>query len=77
MMSSSSLIMFIWHHAFSSYGPLFLKLHHLKQYPLSKSNTFDQKFMKHGHIAKYHDVFFKFGNGPYRTMLSVVMVLCL
>ena len=33
--------------------------------------------MKLGHIVKYHDVFFKFDNGPYRTMLSVVMALCL
>ena len=32
--------------------------------------------MKLGHIVKYHDVFFKFDNGPYRTMLSVVMALC-
>ena len=40
-----------------------------KRRPLSKSNTFDQNFMKLGH----HDVFFKFDNGPYRTMLSVVM----
>ena len=42
----------------------------------SKSNTFDQNFMKLGHIVKYHDVFFKFDNGPYHTMLSVVMALC-
>ena len=41
-----------------------------------KSNGFDQNFMKLGHIVKYHDVFFKFGNGPYRTMLSAVMALC-
>ena len=33
--------------------------------------------MKLGHIVKYRDVFFKFDNGPYRTMLSVVMALCL
>ena len=32
--------------------------------------------MKLGHIVKYHIVFFKFDNGPYRTMLSVVMALC-
>ena len=48
-----------------------------KRRPLSKSNTFDQNFMKLGHIVLYHDVFFKFDNGPYRTMLSVVMALCL
>ena len=45
--------------------------------PLSKSNTFDPNFMKLGHIVKYHNVFFKFDNGPYRTRLSVVMALCL
>ena len=44
--------------------------------PLSKSNTFDQNFIKLGHIVKYHDVF-KFDNGAYRTWLSVVMALCL
>ena len=33
--------------------------------------------MKLGHIVEYHDVFFKFDNGPYRTMLSAVMALCL
>ena len=48
-----------------------------KRRPLSNWNTFDQNFMKLGHIVKYHDVFFKFDNGPYRTMLSVVMVLSL
>ena len=45
--------------------------------PLPKSNTFDQNFMKLGHTVVYHDVFFKFDNGPYRTRLSVVMALCL
>ena len=44
---------------------------------LSKSNTFGQNFMKLGHIVQYLDVFFKFDNGPYRTMLSEVMALCL
>ena len=44
-------------------APLFMKIHHLKRCPLSKSNTFDQNFMKLDHIAKYHDVFFKFDNG--------------
>ena len=33
--------------------------------------------MKLGHIVKYHDVFFKFDNGPYPTRLSRVMALCL
>ena len=36
-----------------------------------------QNFMNLGHIVKYCDVFFKFDNGPYRTMLTVVMALCL
>ena len=44
---------------------------------LSKLYTFDQNFMKLGHIVKYHYVFFKFDNGPYRNMLSVVMGLSL
>ena len=44
--------------------------------PLSKSNNFYQNFMKLGHIVYYHDVFFKFDNGPYGTMPSVVMALC-
>ena len=43
----------------------------------SKSNSFDQNFMKLCHIFLYHDVFDKFDNGPYRTILSVVMALCL
>ena len=64
-------------HAFKSYGLLFMKIHHLKRCPLSKSNIFYQNFMKLGHIVKYDDVFFKFDNGPYRTMLSAVMALCL
>ena len=46
-----------------------MKIHHLKWCPLSKLNTFDQNFMELGHIVKYHNVFFKFNNGPYRTML--------
>ena len=33
--------------------------------------------MKLGHIVKYHDVFFKLDNGPYRNKLSAVMALCL
>ena len=35
------------HYAFSSYGPLFMKIHHLKLCPLSKSNTFDQNFINY------------------------------
>ena len=50
-----------------------MKMHHFKWCPLSKSNTFDQNFMKLDHIVKYHDIFFKFDKGPYRTMLSAVM----
>ena len=45
--------------------------------PFSKSNTFDKNFMEVGHIVYYHDVFFKFDNGLYRTMLSHFMALCL
>ena len=48
-----------------------------KDVPSLSQNTFDKNFMKLGHIVKYHDVFFKFDNGSYRTMLSVVMALCL
>ena len=52
-----------------------MKFHHLKLCLLSKSSTFDQNFMKLGHIVQYHGVFFKFDNDPYRTMLSAVMAL--
>ena len=31
--------------------------------------------MKLSYLVKYHDVFFKFDNGSYRTMLSVVMAI--
>ena len=31
--------------AFSSYGPSFMKIQHLKRWPLSKLYTFDQNFM--------------------------------
>ena len=48
---------------------LFMKIHRFKRCPLSKSNSFDQNFMKLGHIVKYHDVIFKFDNGLYGTML--------
>ena len=46
---------------------------YVQRRPLSKSNTFDQNFMKLGHIVLYHDVFLEFDKGPYHTMLSVVM----
>ena len=49
-----------------------MKIHHCL---LSKSNIFDQNLTKLGHFVKYHDVF-KFDNGPYRTMLSVVNRPC-
>ena len=54
-----------------------LSVHHTQRRPLSKSKSFDQNFMKIGHIVKNHDVFLKFDNGPYRTMLSAVVALCL
>ena len=62
VMSPSSWIMAISHHALSSYGPLFMNIHHLKRCQLSKLNAFFQNLMKLGHIVKYHDVFFKFDN---------------
>ena len=46
-----------------------MKIHRFKQCPLSNSNIFYQNFMKLGHIVKYHDIFFKFYNGLYGTML--------
>ena len=52
-----------------------MKIHHLKQHALSKSKFFYQNFMKLGHIVYYHDVFFKFDNGPYPTLLSIVIAL--
>ena len=54
-----------------------MKIHHFKRCQLSISNIFYQNFMKLGHIVKYRDVFFKFKNGPYRTMLSAGMALYL
>ena len=45
--------------------------------PLSKSNSFNQNFIKLGHIVMYHDVFIKLDNGLYRTMPSGVLALCL
>ena len=46
-----------------------MKNRRLKQCLLSKMNSFDDTSMKLGHIVKYHDVFFKFDNGLYGTML--------
>ena len=54
-----------------------MKIHHFKRCPLFKSNIFYQNFIKLGHIVKYRNVFFMFNNGPYCTMLSAVMALCL
>ena len=76
MMSSSSLIMAHIAPGFQELWP-FYENSLFKRHPLSNSNIFYQNFMKLGHIVKYHDVFFKFNNGPYRTLLSVVMALCL
>ena len=53
-----------------------MKIHHLKQHQLSKSNTSDQNFIKLGHIIMYHNVF-KFQNGPYHIMPSGVIALLL
>ena len=56
---------------------LSIHIRHTHGCPLSKSNSFDLNFIKLGHIVKYHDVFLKLDNGPYRTMPSGVMALCL
>ena len=37
----------------------------------------NQNVMKLGHIVKYHNVCFMFDNGPYCTMPSGVLALCL
>ena len=60
----------------SSYGPLFMKIHSLKRCLLSKLNSFDQNFMKLGLTVTFYNVFFKFDNDLYRTVLSRVIVLC-
>ena len=75
MISSSSLIMVHIAPCFQLLWPIVYE--NLKRCLLSKLNIFYQNFMKLGHIVKYHDVFFKFDKGPYHTMLSVVMALCL
>ena len=54
-----------------------MKINYLKPCPLSKLNSFHQNFMKLNHIVMYCNVFYKFNNGPYHTMLSGVMALCL
>ena len=41
---------------------------HTQRRPLSKSNSFDQNFVKLGHIVEYYNIFFNFDNGPYRTV---------
>ena len=46
-----------------------MKTHRFKRCPLSNLNIFDQNFMKLCHIVKYHDVFFKFDNDLYGTMV--------
>ena len=45
----SGLFLTLWsisHHAFRSYGPLFMKIHLLKQYVTPLLNSFYQNFMK-------------------------------
>ena len=74
MMSSSNFIMV---HIAPGFQELWPFVYENSRRLLSNSNIFYQIFMKLGHIAKYHDVFFKFDNGPYPAMLSVVMALCL
>ena len=46
-----------------------MKIHRFKRCPLSKSNSFEQNLMNLCHIVKYPDVFFKFDNGLYGTLL--------
>ena len=68
-MSSSSLIMV---HIASCLQELLLFVYEnlpFETTSLSKSNSFDQNFMKLGHIVKYYNVFSKFHNGPYCTIL--------
>ena len=43
---------------------------------MSVCYSFDQNFMKLGHIVKYHSVFFNFDNGLYHTISSGVIALC-
>ena len=38
-------------------------------------NSFDYNSMKLGHIIKYFNGF-KFQNGPYRIMSSVIIAIC-
>ena len=74
MMSSSSSIMV---HITPGFQELWPFVYENSRRPLSNLNIFYQIFMKLGHIVKYHDIFFKFDNIPYRTRLSRVMALCL
>ena len=53
-----------------------LSICHPQSCPLSNSNIFYQNFMKLGHVVLFYNVFFKFDNGPYGTMLSGVTTLC-
>ena len=76
-MASSSSIMVHIAPGFQELWPLFMKIHRFQRCQHSNSNIFYRNFMKLGHIVKYHNVFSKFDNGPYRIMLSVVMALCL
>ena len=52
-----------------------------QQHPLSNLNNFDPNFMKPGHIVKYHDVFFKFDNGPilhhaFKSYCTLFIKIC-
>ena len=74
MMSSSSSIMV---HIAPCFQLLWPFVYENSPFETMKSNMFNKIFMKLGHMVKYHDVFFKFHDSPYRTMLSVVVALCL
>ena len=52
-----------------------MKIHSFKRCPLTKLNSSGQNFMKLCHIVQYHDIFFKFDNGLYGTMLLGVIAL--
>ena len=77
MISSSSSIMVHIASCFQELWPCVYDMSTFEGCLLSKSNSFDHNFMRLGHIVKYHNVSFKFDNGPYRIMLSGVMSLIL
>ena len=55
---------------------MLMKIHHFSWCPVYKSSILDQNFMKLTHIVKKHNGFYKFDNGPYRTMPSGVIAFC-